>query len=57
MIRARAEECDGISGELFAEQKRMFSRDKLFQLSPSLQQWPFATILAVQMQKVEGEED
>ena len=57
MIRARSEECNGISDELFAEQKRVFSRDELSQLSSSFQQWVVAEIFAIEKQKVEGTED
>jgi hypothetical protein len=57
MLRAGSKECSSVSGELFTEQKRGFTPNKLFQLSPSLQQWPVAKILAVQMEKIEGAKD
>jgi hypothetical protein len=50
------EECGSVSGELFTEQERVFSRNKILQLAPSLQQSAVAKILPIQVQKVEGAE-
>jgi hypothetical protein len=57
VIRACSEKCGSVSAELFAEQKRVFTRDKRFQLSPSLEQWSVTKVLAVQVEKVESAED
>ena len=57
MVRARSEKGSGVAGELFTEQERVFSGNKLSQPSPSLQQWSVAEIDAVKMKKVEGAED
>ena len=57
MICARSEESGSVSGELFTEQEGMFSRDKIFQLGPSLKQRLVTEILPIEMQKVEGAED
>ena len=57
MIRAGLKERSSIPRKLFTEQERVFSRDKLSQPSPSLQQWSVAEIDAVKMKKVEGAED
>ena len=56
MIRAGLEERGGVSDELFTEQERMFTLDKLFQLGPSLKQWAVAEILAGQIKEVKGVE-
>ena len=57
MISTGSEESGSISGELFTEQERVFTRDKLLQLRSPFAQRLFAKILAVQMKKVEGAED
>jgi len=57
VISAGSEECSGVSRELFAEQKRVFTRDELSQLVPPLHQSLVTEIPAVQMQKVENAED
>jgi hypothetical protein len=57
VIRAGFEKCSDVSGELFAEQKRVFTWDKLSQPAPSLHQWEVAQILAVQIQEIKGAEN
>jgi hypothetical protein len=57
VIRACSEKCGSVSAELLAEQKLVFTRDKRFQLSPSLQQWSVTKVLAVQVEKVESAKD
>jgi len=56
VISAGLKERSSIPGELLTEQKRVFTRNKLSKLSPSLQQWVVAEIPAVQVEKVEGTE-
>jgi len=57
VISAGLEECSGVSGEFLAEQKRLFSRNKLFQFGSSLHQWSVTEIFAIKMKKVEGAKD
>ena len=56
-IRAGLKERRGVSGKFLAEQKMVLTRDKLFQLGPSLQQRTLSEVLAIKVQKVEGAED